>query len=145
MAQPLMGQKFRVFQGSAVIGEAVNCVITLSSNTDESSTKDDTGLSTSPSIVSKSWQVQVESLNVDDVATLIQAMKEAQTFTIGWAQTTGANNATIITTGDDRIYARYGNALLTDATFNFDNRANSVKNLTFTGCGEIHDYIGSQT
>ena len=56
----LKGQNFRVltYDSTAskyrVLGMSTNCVVTLNSNTDESSTKDDVGLASKPEVISKS-------------------------------------------------------------------------------------------
>ena len=129
----LKGQNLRVYIGSDLVGKATNCVITLTGNTEEASTKDDAGMSSKPDIVSKSWQVQVDALDVANIGTLVTAMKNATKFTIGWDETATSDNLV-------REYAdfnRRGQAYLTDATFTFDDRTNSVKSLTFTGTGAL--------
>ena len=37
----LKGQNLRVFVGNSVVAQATNCVITLTNNTDDTSSKDD--------------------------------------------------------------------------------------------------------
>ena len=78
----LKGQNLRVYAGQSVIGMATNCTITLTNNTDDASTKDDVGMSSKPITTSKSWQVQVESLNVSDVATMLTAIKNLTPFSL---------------------------------------------------------------
>ena len=126
----LKGQNLRVYAGQSVIGMATNCTITLTNNTDDASTKDDVGMASKPVTTSKSWQVQVESLNVSDVATMLTAIKNLTPFSLRWDE---ADNQT----GLVSTFARAGQAYLTDATFNFNDRENSTKSLQFTGTGAI--------
>lgn len=134
----LKGQNLRIYQApdpaithatTQIIGMATNCTITLNTTTEEASDKDVTGMASKPSVVSKGWQVQVESLNVADVATFISEMKAGRQFFIMWDETSTTDNQT----REKASFARQGYAYLQDATFTFDNRTNSVKNLTFVG------------
>ena len=129
----LKGQNLRVFIGTEVVAKATNCVITLTGNTEESSTKDDVGMSAKPDVVSNSWQVQDDSLDVTDIGTLVTAMKAGTKFTIMWDKTSTANNYV----RDMDEFNRHGDAFLTDATFNFNDRENSAKSITFTGTGKL--------
>lgn len=129
----LKGQNLRVFAGGSVIAEATNCVITLTGNTDDTSTKDDVGMASKPSIVSKAWQVTVDSLGVSDIATLISAMKAGTPFILKWDETATTDN----TTPEENALARTGSALLTDATFAFNDREYATKNVQFTGTGAL--------
>ena len=89
----LKGQNLRIllYDSSAskykVVGMASTASISLTGNTEESSTKDDTGMASKPTIVSKSWQVSVESLNVADVGAMLTAVKSLTPFTLIWDQT----------------------------------------------------------
>ena len=131
------GQNFRILvvssSNASVIGMATNCTVTLNSNTDESSTKDDTGMASKPTVVSKSWQVQVESLSVADVGTLLSAIKNQSKFTLMWDETSTTDNQTPL----EESMSRCGEAYLTDATFTFNDRENSVKSLQFSGVGSL--------
>lgn len=129
----LKGQNFRIFRGTTVIGMAVNCTVNLTNNTDESSTKDVVGMASQPTVVSQGWQVQVESLKVADVGTLLTSIKGLNKFTLMWDETSTADNYSAEGAG----YARTGSAYLTDFTATFNDRENSVKNLTFTGVGPL--------
>ena len=129
----LKGQNFRIFHGTTVIGMAVNCTVNLTNNTDESSTKDVVGMASQPTVVSQGWQVQVESLKVADVGTLLTSIKGLNKFTLMWDETSTADNYSAEGAG----YARTGSAYLTDFTATFNDRENSVKNLTFTGVGPL--------
>ena len=135
----LKGQNLRAFIGSTVVAKATNCVISQTSNTEGAETKDDIGMSSKPDVVSKSWQVQVDALDVDDIGTLVTAMKAGTKFTIMWDETSTTDN----TTAMEDSFARFGDAFLTDATFNFNDRENSAKSITFTGTGKLTVVGGS--
>jgi hypothetical protein len=112
---------------------ATNCTVTHGSNTEESSTKDDVGMSSKPTIVSQNWSVQVDSLNVSDVGAMLTAMKSLTPFTLMWDETSTTDNQT----PEEAAFARTGVAYLNDATFQFDDRTNSTKSLQFTGSGPL--------
>lgn len=136
----LKGQNFRIltYENSEwkCIGMATNCVVTLTNNVDDTGTKDDVALAPKPNVTSKSWQVQVDSLNVADVAALLTAMKTFQKIHLKWDETVASNNQT----ADNADYYREGDAYLNDATFSFNNRENSAKNLQFTGASPLEHY-----
>ena len=142
----LKGQNLRIYavdlsggQQNAkykVIGMATNCVITLNTNTEDAATKDDAGMASKPTVNSKSWQVQVDSLNVSDVATMLNAIKNSTVFILKWDIADTTNNQT----AEQDSLSRTGQAYLTDFTASFNDRENSVKNLQFTGISAItHD------
>ena len=141
----LKGQNFRIFAWDStaekyhVIGMATNCTINLTNNTEDASTKDDAGMAAKPTTTSKSWSVQVESLNVADVGAMLTAIKNLTPFQLMWDQTSTVNNQG----ASGAQFARIGSAYLTDGTFNFDDRTNSQKNLTFTGFGPLTTQQGS--
>ena len=136
----LKGQNFRIliYNSSAeeyqVVGMATNCTVSLNSNQEQAGTKDDVGLAAKPTIVSKNWQVQVDSLSVADVGAMLTAIKNFTKFKLVWDETSTNDNQIPVL---DTTFARSGDALLTDATFQFDDRTNSTKSLQFTGIGGI--------
>ena len=129
----IKGQNLRVFVDGSVVAKATNCTITITGNTEDVSTKDDVDNATSESVTSRSWQVQVETFNEVNIPTLIAAWKESTLFTLGWDQTSGANNATT----DKASFNRTGYGYLTDASFSFNDRAIISSNITFTGSGAL--------
>ena len=137
----LKGQNFRICaydstdENYKVIGMATSCTITLNGNTENASTKDDVGAAQKPTIVSKSWQVQVESLNVADTGAMLTAAKAMAPLLIMWDQVSTTDNQT----HSKATYARKGMAYLSDATFNFNDRENSAKSLQFTGASPLED------
>jgi predicted secreted protein len=133
----LKGQNFRILTlaGSdyKCVGMATGCTVTLTSNTESAATKDDVGMADKPTVVSKSWTVSVDSLNVTDAAAILTAIKSLTPFTLMWDETSVTDNQT----GEQAAFARTGQAYLNDATFNFNDRENSTKQLQFTGSGEL--------
>ena len=133
----LKGQNFRILTlvGSdyKCVGMATGCTVTLTSNTEDAATKDDVGMAAKPTVVSKSWTVSVESLDVTDAAAMLTAIKSLTPFTLMWDETSTTDNQT----GEQAAFARPGQAYLNDATFNFNDRENSTKSLQFTGSGEL--------
>lgn len=116
-----------------VVGMATTCTVSLTGNSEESSTKDDIGMASKPTIVSKSWQVSVESLNVADVGAMLTAVKSLTPFTLIWDQTATTDNQT----AQGAAYARQGTAYLSDFTMTYNDRENSVKALQFSGASAL--------
>lgn len=138
----LKGQNFRIYvqpEGTSssipmnIIGMATNCTATLTNNTEDASHKDITGMAALPAVVSQGWSVQVESLDVANVAALLTAMKAGLPLKLMWDETSTADNKTRV----KATFARMGMAYLNDCTFQFDNRKNSTKSLQFTGNGAL--------
>lgn len=133
----LKGQNIRVLlqEGTKfkVVGKSTNCTVTLTGNSDDASTKDDTGMASKPEITSKSWSVQVESLDVTDTAAVLNAIKNLTPFTLIWDETATADNQT----AQAAAYSRKGQAYLNDVTFSWNDRENSTKQLQFTGSGAL--------
>ena len=134
----LKGQNFRIltFDGYKykVIGMATGCTVNLNTNTDDASHKDITDMAAVPTVTSKSWSVSVDSLNVVDAASMLTAIKSLTPFTLIWDETSTTDNQTPVTS---TTFARKGTAFLNDATFTFDNRTNSTKQLQFAGSGPL--------
>ena len=142
----LKGQNFRITIWDSTaekykcIGMAPNCTVNLIGNTEDSSTKDDVGLSPKPEVTSKSWNVQVESLSVADTAAMLTAIKSMTPFTLMWDETSTTDNQT----RSKATFARKGTAYLNDATFTFNDRANSTKSLQFTGSSALSPVSASE-
>ena len=137
----LKGQNFRIFLGDKVVGMATNCTCTLTGNTEDASHKDLVSMAQAPSVVSKSWSVSVESLDVTDVATVLTAIKNLTPFTLKWDETAITDNQTALAAS----YARTGTAYLNDVTFTWGDRTNSTKSLQFTGSGPLEKIVGEPT
>lgn len=142
----LKGQNFRicVFDFTAekykVIGMATGCTVTLTNNTDDASHKDIVGAAAMPTVVSKSWSVSCDSLDVADAAAMLTAIKSMQPMTLMWDETSTTDNQTRA----KATFARKGQAFLNDVTFQFDDRANSQKSLQFQGSGALQTVAASE-
>lgn len=137
----LKGQNFRIYNGASVIGMATGCTVTLNSNTDDANTKDDVGMASKPTVISKSWSVSVESLSVADVGAMLTAIKSLTPFTLMWDESSTTDNQT----AEGNALARTGTAYLNDCTFNFNDRENSTKSLQFTGIGPLAEVASTPT
>lgn len=137
----LKGQNFRIYNGTSVIGMATGCTVTLNSNTDDANTKDDVGMASKPTVISKSWSVSVESLSVADVGAMLTAIKSLTPFTLMWDESSTTDNQT----AEGNALARTGTAYLNDCTFNFNDRENSTKSLQFTGIGPLAEVATTPT
>lgn len=135
----LKGQNFRILTYDTTaskfkcIGMATNCTVNLTANTESGLHKDVVSAADMPVVVSKSWQVSVESLNVADMGALLTAIKSYTKFTLLWDEVATTNNQT----PTEAAFARTGSAYLTDVTFQLDNRTNCTKSLQFTGVGQL--------
>ena len=144
----LKGQNLRimVFDTTAekfkVVGMATNATITLTGNNSDASTKDDVGLAKKPEITSKSWSVQVESLDVSDMGAMMTAIKSLTPFTLIWDEVSTTDNQTPVAS---TAFARKGTAFLNDVTFTINNRENASKSLQFTGSGALETLSATPT
>jgi hypothetical protein len=135
----LKGQNFRVltYDSTAskykVLGMSTNCVVTLNANADESSTKDDVGLASKPEVISKSWSIQVDTLNVVDAAAMLTAIKAMNPLTILFDEVSTTDNQTAL----GAAVARTGQAYINDLTLTFNDRENSAKSIQLTGSGAL--------
>ena len=142
----LRGQNFRIciFDTTAekykVIGMATGCTVTLTNNVEQARTKDDVGMAQKPQVVSKSWQVSCDSLNVADTAAMLTAIKTMQPMTLMFDETSTADNQTRV----KAAFARKGQAYLSDVSFQFDAGTNATKQLQFTGTGALETVAASE-
>lgn len=132
----IKGQNLRVFIGSDVIAEATSCQIQLTNNMEDATTKDTTGMYNKETIASKSWQITVDTLNVTTLGTFLSAWKNRTQLAVAW-DTTADDNTTPSVDWSGRCD---GTAILSDASFQFNDRQNVVTNITLTGTGEIEQY-----
>lgn len=135
----LKGQNFRVLVYNSttsswdVVAMSTSCQITRTGNTEEASTKDVLGMASAPTIVSKSWGVTVETLNVLDAGAMLNAVKSFTPFSLMWDEVSEDNNSTT----EDTQMSRQGQAYISDLTLTFNDRENSGKNIQFTGSGPL--------
>jgi hypothetical protein len=134
----LKGQNIRILVPGddnkfEVVGKSTNATITLTGNTEDASTKDDVAMAAKPEVVSKSWSVSVESLDVTNVGYFLTAVKSLTPFTLIWDEVSTVDNQTAL----GATFARKGTAFLNDVTFTWNDRENAVKSLQFSGSGEL--------
>jgi len=134
----LKGQNIRLLQYASggkleVFAKATSSTVTLTGNTEDASHKDIVGNAAMPTIVSKSWQMQLESLEVLDMYRILSAMLNGSLINVYYDEVSTANNQT--PTGN--ALARAGAAYISDATFNFNDRENAVKSITLVGSGAL--------
>lgn len=141
----LQGQNFRigVLTGTTFTcyGMATSCTVTRNTQTDDASSKDDVGMFGKPTVLSKSAQVSVESLNVLDTAAMLTLIKSMVPLTIMWDETSTSDNQT----AQKAAFSRKCSAYLNDATFTFNDRENAAKSLQFTSTGPIETVTGNIT
>lgn len=142
----LRGQNLRIctFDTTAekykVIGMATGCTVTLTNNVEQARTKDDVGMAQKPQVVSKSWQMSCDSLNVTDTAAMLAAIAAMQPMTLMFDETSTADNQTRA----KAAFARKGQAYLSDVTFQFDAGTNATKQLQFSGTGALETVAASE-
>jgi len=132
----IKGQNFRAFYGGSAIAAATSCTVTLTGNTEDSSTKDTEGMYNADSIVSTSWSIQVDTLDDTNVSALVTAFTAGAEVTVGWDQTettAGTQNRTAA----EASFSRTGSAYLTDVTLTFNDRVNISTSAQFTGTGAL--------
>lgn len=138
----LRGQNLRVLEfnyngdmKATVIAKATNCVVTLNTTTDDVTTKDDVGNASKPMITSKGWTVQVDSLNVASLGHFMNAAKNGTKLGLMFDRVATTDNQS--PTSDENGIGRYGDAIVTDLTFNFNDRELSSFNAQFSGTGDL--------
>ena len=142
----LKGQNFRIgFTTSdqstdpVLVGMSTNCVVNLNNNVEDASHKDIVGSAANPTVVSQAWSIQVDSLDVTDTALLLTLIKNYALVEVMWDETSTSDNQTAL----HASVGRYGKAYITDATFTFDDRTNSVKSLQLTGATTLRAVTSS--
>lgn len=121
--------------------KSTSCSLTFNTQTDDTSTKDDVGLSSKSTILSKSLQAQVETLDVLDAAAILSMIQNTEPITIMWDETATSDNQT----AENASFSMKCQVYLNDATFNFNDRENSAKSLQFTSTGAPEAVTGNIT
>ena len=130
-----MGQHFRVFVGSEAIPEAVSCNVTINGSMEDSTTKDTTGSYAQEQMTSKDWNVSVDSLDASlaTLRALITRFNSDEKVTVGWDQTSGAQNRV----AQNATFARSGQAILNDLSIQANNRTNIQTTCQYQGSGAL--------
>lgn len=132
------GQNFRVFVGNAAVPEAVSCSVQINGNMEDSSTKDTESDYTQEQMVSKSWQVQVDSYQATAAAikALLTRFNAGQPVGIKYDQTL-TTSGTMNRTAAGAPFARTGQAILTDVSIQANNRSTINISTTYQGTGAL--------
>ena len=134
----IKGQNFRLLLDGSAVPEETNVSITITGNAEETSTKDTEGYYTQETVVSTTWSAQVDSFQaeVTQLRSIITMFNAAEAVAVGWdetAKTAGTQNRTPA----EADFARSGEALLNDVTFQFDDRTTVSTSLQFQGTGAL--------
>lgn len=131
----VMGQNFRAFVAGAAVTEATNCQVTVQGNVEDGSTKDSTGGWNEEQMTSKQWSVQVDSYDASlaTLRALITRFNSDSKTTVGWDQTSGAQNRV----AQNADFARSGQAILNDLSIQANNRQTIQVTCQYQGSGAL--------
>ena len=134
----IMGQNFRAFVGGSVVTEATSCSVTISGNMEDASTKDSEHNFSQEQMVSKSWQVQVDSVEAtaERLKTLLSRIKASADIAVSFDQTdtaAGTKNSKPM----NAAFSRSGRAFLTDLSIQATNRTTISVSEQYTGNGAL--------
>lgn len=134
----LKGQNFRAFIGGSAVSEESSCQVSITGNTESSKTKDSEGSYNQEQMVSRGWQVQVDSYQATaaELKAVITMFNSDSKVTVGWDQTettAGTQNRTAA----NADFARSGQAILNDFTISASNRQNTTLSRQFQGSGAL--------
>lgn len=131
----VMGQNFRAFVAGSAVTEATNCQVTVQGNVEDGSTKDSTGGWNEEQMTSKQWSVQVDSYDASlaTLRALITRFNSDSKTTVGWDQTSGAQNRVAQNAG----FARSGQAILNDLSIQANNRQTIQVTCQYQGSGAL--------
>ena len=116
-----------------VVAMSTGCTVTLTNNTEDGTHKDVLGLASQPTVVSKSWTLQADSLDVLDAGALLTAIKSMQPLEVAFDETSTTDNFS----AQHATFARRGFAFFNDLTLNFNDRENSAKSIQMTGTSAL--------
>jgi hypothetical protein len=137
----IKGQNLRVMVGGKCIAMATSCTFHVAAQTEDSSTKDDTGDWASNEVVGLSWDASTDSLvtatdngtNGELPADLWTVCIAKTPVTLTFDVTNGTNNRT----ATNSTLKKTGTAYITDLSYNAPNRQNSTITAQFTGTGAL--------
>lgn len=134
----IYGQNFRVLVGGNAVPEATSCQVTISGNMEDAKTKDSEGSYAMEQMTSRSWNVQVDTLQADatSLRTLIHCFNIDTPQTVGWDQTE-TTLSTQNRTPMNAAFARSGQAILIDFTIQSNNRQNISVSCQYQGTGAL--------
>lgn len=137
----IKGQNLRIAVGGKCIAMATSCQFHVAAQTEDSSTKDDTGDWASNEITGLSWDASTDSLvtltdngsNGELPTDLFTAMIAKTLLNLTFDVTSGTNNRT----AQNSALKKTGTAYITDISVTAQNRANSTITVQFTGTGAL--------
>lgn len=133
----LKGENFRAFVNNEAVAEEQSVNVTISGNMEDATSKDTVGGYSQEDMVSRQYQIQVES-NAADLATLralITMFNSDTPIPVGFDATTPGTNQNRTPANAD--FARSGTAFLNDLTIQADDRANVQVSCQYTGDGAL--------
>ena len=127
--------------GNKCIAMATSCMFHIAAQTQDSSTKDDTGDWAVNEVVGLAWDAQTDSLvtlvdngsNGELPADLFTAMINKTQVTLVFDVTEGTNNRT----GTNSSIKKTGTAYISDISVTAANRQNSTITVKFIGSGAL--------
>ena len=137
----IKGQNLRLMVGGRCIAMASSCQFHIAAQTEDTSTKDDTGDWQSNEVTGLSWDAQTDSLvtltdngvNGELPTDLMSLIINKTKVTLTFDQTAGTNNRV----AQDSAIKRTGEAYLQDFSLTAPNRANSTLTVKFIGTGPL--------
>ena len=131
----IMGQNFRAFVGGAAVTEATNCQCTIQGNVEDGSNKDSVSGYNEETMTSKQWSVQVDNVDASlaNLRALITRFNSDAKTTVGWDQTSGAQNRV----AQHAAFARSGSAILNDLSIQAGNRQTIQVSCQYQGSGAL--------
>ena len=137
----IKGQNLRVMVDGKCIAMATSCQFHIAAQTEDTSSKDDTGDWQSNEVTGLSWDASTDSLvtltdngtNGELPTDLMSLIINKTEVTLTFDQTAGTNNRV----AQDSAIKRSGNAYLVDYALTAPNRANSTLTCKFTGNGPL--------
>ena len=131
----IMGQNFRAFVGGAAVNEATNCQVTIQGNVEDGSTCDSVSGYNEEKMPSKQWSVQVDNVDASlaNLRALIPRFNSDAKTTVGWDQTSGAQNRV----AQHAAFARSGSAILNDLSIQAGNRQTIQVSCQYQGSGAL--------
>lgn len=134
----LKGQNFRAFVGGSAVPEATSCQVSITGNMEDAKTKDSEGSFGMEQMTSRSWSVQVDSLEATaaSLIAVIQQFVSDDKVQVGWDETeveAGTQNRVAA----NAAFARSGQAILNDFTIQANNRTNIQVTRQYMGSGAL--------
>ena len=138
----IKGQNFRAFIGpgtaAAAVPEETNVSVQVSGSMEDNSTKDTESDYSAESMVSKSWQVQVDKYEATAGAlrALFSQFNSTDPVSVGFDQT-NTTPGTQNRNAANAPFARSGSAWLTDISIQANNRSTIQISTTYQGTGAL--------